>query len=464
VVGRWIGFTAAAIALAGLAPALATGQDSPSEQAKLPSAELTVHLTGSVGWPNTSPLYVRLAALGPPPEKPVVFADSSGLNQATATPISKGRCSKKPLRHTGLGTDEWCLDIEGLGPGSDSSATISTKQMVLKLTVGVRNNFWFLPFIVTLAGFAAGLLLAWLTTDWIPRFVKGKRIDACVKENRGREESEKVKCLESWVREQRRSTSNETLLPPVEALLSNGPSQARAARERLKAALEKSPLLQDNPIRKGAKNEADRTDHTITDFYSDGKKRDHHPADEQIVILSKANGIQHGLTRAEATIGALPSGQQSGLQPLLDDANRAFTEAADETGLTFVQTLLTELWRKIYDHIADLPMDERATYMESAIVASAAPVVLEQPSYSSPLPHLELGRLPVLLEAGLATLLSIIILAAIATAVVASSVYLPKATFGTLENYLALGVAGFTSTTAAGILAVFLLWQKRIRA
>jgi hypothetical protein len=42
--------------------------------------------------------------------------------------------------------------------------------------------------------------------------------------------------------------------------------------------------------------------------------------------------------------------------------------------------------------------------------------------------------------------------------------YLPKDTFGTIADYLALFLSGFSSTTAAGILSALLLWQPKPKA
>ncbi|MGH8525986.1 MAG: hypothetical protein ACREXY_17820 [Gammaproteobacteria bacterium] len=109
----------------GNAPIPSVGQSTVVKEAKLPSVERTIHLTGPVGWAQTSPLFIRLAAVGTPPTQSVRLADASGLNQAMVS-FPAGKCSEEPLRYTGLGTDEWCLEVRGLAPGSTSSAMIAT--------------------------------------------------------------------------------------------------------------------------------------------------------------------------------------------------------------------------------------------------------------------------------------------------------------------------------------------------
>ncbi len=448
-----------------LRPIDASAHGAAGREARRSSSELTIHLTGQAGWPQTSPLLIRLAALGKPPTQPVRLADAEGRNEAIVT-FPENRCSKEELRYTSLGTDEWCLEVQGLAPGSASGATIITEKITLKLEVGVRHNFWSLPLLVTVGSLVVGLVVTWLTTDYVPSFLTKKLVDNDVAVNQARPENQRITDLQEWVMQRRQGTSDKTLLPLLKTLLAYGPTQAQQARQRLRQAVDQSPLPNPNPIRREAAHEADKTRHSITDFYSDGTRRERHPADEWILTLNRAQGIQRQLGRARTTIAALPPDQRRGLPELFDDAERVFQEAGDATGLSFTEETLRDLWRKIHDHIADLPEGERAAFFKASAVhpiEAIQPVVTDRPSQVSSLPILVPERLAHLLEAGALTLATIVLLVSIAAGAVASASYLPKATFGTCPDYLALFFSGFGSTTAAGILLVLLVWKQTTR-
>ena len=68
----------------GNAPIPSAGQSTVVKEAKLPSVERTIHLTGPVGWTQASPLFSRLAAVGTPPTQSVRLADARGLRSPSA--------------------------------------------------------------------------------------------------------------------------------------------------------------------------------------------------------------------------------------------------------------------------------------------------------------------------------------------------------------------------------------------
>ena len=449
---------AAALVAAALAPVPARAQSSAA--AKKPAAELTVHVTAPVGWTGTSPLFIRVRALGSAPTGPVAIADAAGLNQATVT-SAPGRCAKASLRYSGYGSDEWCLEVEGLAPGSDSTGTIDGAAMTLKLTLGVRHNFVFLPLLFTLLAFAVGVAVAWYTTDVLPQVVKQGLVDREVDKNATGPVADRIDQLGEWVTKQRVTMSDKTLLPLVQALVGSGPGDARGARERLKAAIATAGLPEANPIRKAAQAEADRKLNRMSDFYSGSTKSARHPADQMILTLNRASAANREVARAQATIDSLSAAQKTGLPAALAIAAKALQDAADDTGLAFAETLVVDLWSKIFDHVADLAADGQFAIAD--FEPAAAPdeeVVFAALVQPSPLPVVVFARVPRLLEAGFLTIASILVLAAVATAAVASASYFPKATFGSFADYLTLVVSAFASTSVAAVLAVLLLWQR----
>jgi hypothetical protein len=289
-------------------------------------------------------------------------------------------------------------------------------------------------------------------------------VDAEVDANEARADGddEKIAGLKDWVTKQRRGTSNKTLLPLLKALVAYGPIQAREARQRLKLAITASQLALEHPLRTAAE-EAAKTQPAITDFYSDGAKKERHPADDQILGLNRAKNVSVQLSRARATIKALTPEQGAGLPTLRDEATSLFNAAGDEAALGLAEEGAKDLWRKIHDRIAELPPGD-AEPLESAVVAATeggfAGVPPDLSAGLSSLPSVVLSRFPALLEAGVGTLVTIAFLAAVAAFSAASGTYIPKETFGSNSDYLGLFLAGFGSTGVAGILAALLLWQR----
>jgi hypothetical protein len=459
--------SAAAVLAATLAlPAAARGQSGTgSPGTSLPAAGLTVHLTADNGLTGTSPLYVLVQAMGSP-NGPIVIANEAGTNQATVIRISGG-CGGKPLRHTGIGAEEWCLKVEGLRPGSDSSGTINGDQLDLKLTLGVRHSFWFLPLGVTLVSFAIGLLVAWWTTAGLSGYVNKKLLDAELKANKKADTAQKISGLGEWVADCRETMADKAILPLVRAIRAYGPTHSGAARARLQEALD-AAVLDAGPIKDAATAEARRSDNSVDDFYSGATKRDAHPADELIVVLKRVKGIRQELDHAQSTIASLPDESQVGLPVLLHQLRTDLAGAANVDALPIIsERVVSDLWGEIDERIASLPPLERA---EPELVRGGvmpAPTAVELPAAAPSIwsmPEAILGGDAGLLSAGIATVLTIAALAAIAVAIVASANYLPNTTFGTFADYLALAASAFTSTLLIGVLAAALLWQWTTRA
>jgi hypothetical protein len=327
--------------------------------------------------------------------------------------------------------------------------------MTLKLTAAVRHNFWWLPFAVVFGGFVLALIVTFLTTEAIPSLVSKLLVNHLVA-------SSKIKCLANWVKEQRKTTSDGTLLPVIRTLVAYGPSQAKAARERLKGALAVSRLAPDHPLRTSAAAEAGTEDHEIGDFYDNaGVKLERHRADDLIGTLNLANAIHGQLERARRVIEELPGEGRTGLEKLLTEAERVFGLAEDDVQLAEAENEVRELWRKIHDVITEQDLGEdfarrRVGVQVLAMQELADPALpIPMPGYST-LPPWPAG-LPSILGATLATVSMVAVLMVVAVATVASATYIPSSTFGVWTDYLALLVAAFGSSAVAGILSTLLI-------
>src|SRR5215831_8176603 len=158
---RWWGAAAcvlaAIITIGGSTIAMAMPRQSTAAGPE--NAELTVLRTGPIGFgagPSEFPL--RIVVPGPSFKGAAILVDSAGLNQVTATSAAPAYC-RQAERHqiatessnATTATREWCLRVHGLEPGSEVTGTLSTQKVSLKLTLAVRDNYWFGPALVTLA-------------------------------------------------------------------------------------------------------------------------------------------------------------------------------------------------------------------------------------------------------------------------------------------------------------------------
>lgn len=432
-----------------------------TDEPEIPEVEMTIHVTAPVGFDDGGKFYVGIAALGPPPSGSATLVDSGGRNAATVS-SAPGQC-QGDQRLTGLGTDEWCLRISGLGAGSDVVGSVTTSQMTLKLTVGERHNFFWLPLLVTLGSFVLALVVAWWTTIELGRGVARNRVQAEVDQN---SRDRVIEGLGEWVTDQRVALQETDLLPIVLAIRRSGPRASAKARIRLGQALTSSPLPATHALRVAAKQEADRQDNRMEDFYSGATKREKHPADETIGLLNTAQLIWQRLRRAEAIIGTLTPDGTAGLRELLRNADDVLAQAKDAAGLSFAEKAESEVWRKL----ADMIVSGEHPRLDEALAAPERPEggdltvdSLDRRVLPLPLPPLlpRIGLPPALplIEAGLLTAGTVLLLALIAAVSVASANWIPNATFGTWPNYLALALSAFASTAVAGILAVLVLWR-----
>jgi hypothetical protein len=411
-------------------------------------AELKVYVTER----PSQPLYLRVAAAGAPPTGSARLQDAGGLNEATVTFPPAG-CGSQELRHTGLGTEEWCLRVEGLGAGSESTGRIETAAATLKLTVGLRHPLWPWPVLTTLGSILVGLLVAWVTTDVLPEWISRRRVDREISDNEWAG-SRKIEGLRAWVGLQGQGTPYKTLRPLVTRLCRFAPMQAGQARDRLGGAIGAAELPGGIKLLEAARAEAQKKEHSITDFYHrDGTKTARHPADEWIVTLERAHRLHRQLHWAGTTIGELKS---ETLKALLDHTAHVFRGVADASGLDFAEETARDLWRRIHDAIGSAPprLADEATRTDWS--GPALPPAAVGPAISE--------RLTPLVEAGWATFLATLAIIAVAALSAASASYFPKQTFGTFADYVALFVSGFGSSSIAGILGTLLLWKRSTTA
>jgi len=435
-----------------------------------PQAEMKLRLSAPTAlWPTPPrPIRLRLAALGKQPKDTVWLIDAAGLNVATVTFPKSCAEVPGPVRFTGAGTDEWCVEIAKLFAGSDSTGTIKAEAMTLKLTAGVRHHWFLMPALVAVLSIALGIFTTWLSTARLPDFVAKKLVDDVLARNASRVPSERIGRLDEWVSARRQSPvgamDNKALLPIVRDLLAYGPREARAAREALRQVLDGPaplPLPAQSTLVNEAETEASRATHSIQDFYkSDGTKVDRHPATELLNAIERAMRLTRRLDRAAGRInGIKPPEQQERLRPLLkqrqDLLNTAHVADLDNVERS-IDRLDDEIDRAQMGRSDTLAMDtaqsiavveHKATRQTPAVAATAGIVQMVE-------------RLQVLLPAGISTSGAVAIVAFVAVLTAISSSYYSKETFGTWTDYLALFLSGFGSSAISGILATLLLWRK----
>src|SRR5262249_42335462 len=158
-----------------------------------------------------------------------------GLNQVTVTSAAPAYCNQAERHQIAMesnkatmATREWCLKVHGLKPGSQVTGILSTRKVRLKLTLAVRDNYWFGPALVTLVALGLAAAAVLLGPDRLGGFVRRRRLQGALADNcqRLRADSRAIQGLDQrWVDKARRAgadTASSTFVRTVLDVIKKG--------------------------------------------------------------------------------------------------------------------------------------------------------------------------------------------------------------------------------------------------
>jgi hypothetical protein len=387
---------------------------APAAETEPVEASLTVHLDAPVGLggPDT-PIYLRIAALGPPFPGSVTLRDEAGVNVATARALRPGRRCPLPARvavrdippGTSGSLRDWCVQVSGLEVGSEVTGTLKGQVTVLELTLGVRHNFFWLPFLVTLFGGAVAVGAAFMAR-WLRRYLRDTYIDLLVQRNR-RSRDRRIAGLPAWVARMRsRRMPEDELGSLVERLVDSGPERIQDARSSLDEALRRTRVPTGSRLYRLARKEADRRDYTIDDFVkAGGRERDTLIPELWVSRLDEATRLAEEILEAEEQTNRLPSAVRNELLRALRVMREDWLRAKDDEDLKQVDDAVNGFQPRLRQALEHEIVAEGGTAPEP-LLAPASP----EPRPSPPPPPSPRRRSVVAVAVG-----GVILLAAIAT-------------------------------------------------
>ena len=364
---------------------------------------LTLHFVAPVGFSGPSNiLYARIEALGPPRAGATTLRDEAGLNVTSITLVyPSSRCGGLPI-HVAVrdapasdpdaSPEVWCLRISGLQVGSSVSGTMIGTGTELTVSLAVRDNFFYWPFLCVLLGIAIALVAA-LLAAWAKRVIPKGLVDAWVSRNLASRTP--IVGLRDWVEDQRRrGTSSETLLMVIEDVAQHGPHRISDERKDLSRLALTSRLPQNSPLLQIAEDEAARSDLKVSDLLdANGRKKDDSPGGI-INLIQTAIQIRSQLDNADELARQLYA-ESSTYQERVQSLRMTWEQAKDQDDLVTVEKGVDELRVEM-------------AAMRRSVVADVTPRTPEpEPRAAASLPA-ELParhrRLPVLVLAGFVVL------------------------------------------------------------
>jgi hypothetical protein len=493
---RWLGAAICAlvgsIMIAGNTAALATPRQSTAAAPK--NTQLTVLSTGPIGFgtgPAEFPL--RIVMPGPAFKGTATLVDSAGLNQTTVRSAPLAYCLPAVRRHiaadsgtAGTSASEWCLRMRGLKPGSQVTGNISTPKIRLKLTLGVRHNYWFGPALVTLAALGlavAGVLL--LGPDALGGFMRRRRLQAALVGNRQRLEkgNKAIQGLDQqWVDKVGRAgvdISSATFVWSLRDVIKQGPDHADDERETLRKHLGDPALPAKQPLRDAAQREASTPTYQVADFLDDNGTRVPHPASEWLMTIKRAERLRARLDTLDRSLDGMfeqDSRTKDMLKRRLAAARTSFAEVGDADGLDDVDGLADAVLLASNEAVGQAVSAEEVEGLVRAGRDEEEPAVTTTGLAglailsARRLARLEVRRTsrvlgterwwPTLLASG-AILAAIVFVMIIAAGSVAVSSYATNPTFGTTADYVKLFFVALGSSVVTGLVSTILLWSPR---
>jgi hypothetical protein len=455
-------------------PATAT----PAPQGSRTEQALTVNLTGPNGWAEPDHLFVRAFVKGMPPDRTstALLVSEDADNRATVTAVDAASCTGQPSRITVIGGTEWCLDVQGLRPGSTVTGVVAGQSTNLKLTLALRDHFLLVPLAVTVLALLLAVGVAGLGPDHLGRWLRARAVKKELEQNNVH--PDRIGNLtDDWVDATTLDRSGNTLLRMIRDVRQFGPVRAREARERLRRRLEEPEqrLPSGHPLRMAALDEVNRSDHTITDFLDANAEPVTHPADKMIGTLDQFDALDLRINKLanhlDRTDGC-DHQSKAKLHARLDEVRRFLATAGDASSIADVDDLADQLQSQIVEAaqpgaspsadalVAEMTAGQQ-TVMTPQRLPPAAPLLAGRAITGprAPARTIRTGRWWPSFTEDLAIASAFLALMATAAISVAASDYFPTVTFGSTGDYLGLFAAALGTASASSILASLFLWK-----
>jgi hypothetical protein len=464
---RAVGIPAALVVLVVL-PGLvagATKEDKPPAK----EAALTVNLEGDEGAAG-HPYLFAVTADGTPPAAAATLRDTTGLHMATVAP-AKG-CPSPPRVAFPDQASTWCLQLEDVAKGHELSGAASggdastTGARSLKLTVNRRDAFWWkLPFWILLAGFAAGMALAYLKAPF-RRSIRGTVLGGQLQKNEEAKGAAQIIDLAKFVRTRLAAgEAVDDLTPKVAALLKNGPTVAEANRKALREALkEHRAALERYPLAAAAGREASREENRVEDFFGADAEPIAHPAVEFLQVVEELVKDLAYIGELQKAIGDLqdPEHRQAPLQALAR-AELVAQEAAKPADVRRVAGLLDAA----RDSVETARAEERVKAVErrrgvGGPAGAALPALAAAPVPPLPPDATELGGADLAESKRLAMLMTVLVglgILLFALFTIKQGVYDSKLTFSSCSDYFTLFSTALASAAVGSLILLFSYWS-----
>lgn len=393
-----------------------------------------------------------ITAVGPPPSGPSTLADTSGLHSVTVTPLPDGaECDRVRERRTGLGDDRWCLRVSGITTGQEYRGEITGPRSAVAVSLRARHGLWPYPFLTALAALAAGVLVTFCTTRYLPKLVTRGLLTLARRDDAG------ITGLSGW------AAGTQGRLAPGDALARMrwakryGRQPVLAARAELRKAAARLP---DCPLRTAGEREAGRSEVAAADLLTPGGARRTSDAERLLGLVGRAEEAATAFDAISARLLAqLPAGdvRRPAVASLIEERGHAAENYLSEFTVDRYVSDLADRLARIRARVHEPP--------PRALEGTAAPAVPPPAPAPAPVPaQTRTAGATALAAARFAAVGGAAVLAAgvlMITAVVSMLVaqYFPDATFGTAVDYAGLVVSAVGSSTAAGVLSVVLLMR-----
>jgi hypothetical protein len=418
---------------------------------------LTLQLTQAPGSESTTTLLLHAAGRAPA-SADLISAD--GSHDLHVTALSPTACRGDTIHYTGLGGDPWCLRVTGVASAIAATGTLpeAGSSAEVSLTLNVRNPWFPIPAIVTLAGLAVALLLLYLTATALPTWLAGALLDWYV------QHPGDIRGLDAWRQASAPHLSKADQLARVTWMKRYGVKIVTASRAKLATELAAAgtTVLAGSPLRAAASAEIGRAGADAEEMVGVDGKIAVSPAEQLATLVARAH---KDITDWRQQIAHL----RDQLDPAHHepaDALIAQTEAMFATLSPSMIDYIETAMRAVLEQIAQYAR-QAAGGQVHAVVAAAMTAAATAPPAPAAIPAAvsagvagPLASFARVAAVGFATFGLVVVLMAIAAATALSASYFPNTTFGSVTDYLSLFTGAFASSSVAGILGVALAWMK----